>query len=83
MLYFCLSVWSASIFIKRSHKTGGTIIEYIQLGNSNWKISRIFLECMEFEDADNGQYGCTIDQEHTREVVKKHFKSVHLNTTIL
>ena len=38
---------------------------------------------MEFEDADNGQYGCTIDQEHTREVVKKHFKSVHLNTTTL
>lgn len=34
---------------------------------------------MEFEDVDNGQYGCTIDQEHTREVVKKHFKSVFLS----
>ena len=37
---------------------------------------------MEFEDANNGQHSCTIDEEHTREVVKKHIKSVHLNTTI-
>ena len=29
---------------------------------------------MEFEDADNGQYGRTIDQEHTREVVKSILK---------
>lgn len=34
---------------------------------------------MEFGDANNGQHGFTIDQEHTREVVKKHFKSVFLS----
>lgn len=34
---------------------------------------------MKFGDANNGQHGFTIDQEHTREVVKKHFKSVFLS----
>lgn len=34
---------------------------------------------MEFGDANNGQHGFTVDQEHTREVVKKHFKSVFLS----
>lgn len=34
---------------------------------------------MEFGDANNGQHGFTIYQEHTREVAKKHFKSVFLS----
>ena len=34
---------------------------------------------MAFGDANNGQHSFTIDQEHTREVVKKHFKSVFLS----
>ena len=32
-----------------------------------------------FGDANNGQHSCTTDEEHTREVVKKHFKSVFLS----
>ena len=34
---------------------------------------------MEFGDANHGQHSFTIDEEHTREVVKKHFKSVFLS----
>lgn len=46
-------------------------MEYIQLGNSDLKVSRICLGCMGFGDANNGQHSWTIDEEHTREIVKK------------
>ena len=46
-------------------------MEYIQLGNSDLKVSRICLGCMGFGDAKNGQHTWTIDEQHTREIVKK------------
>ena len=48
-------------------------MEYIQLGNSDLKVSRICLGCMGFGDAKNGQHTWTIDEQHTREIVKKAF----------
>lgn len=46
-------------------------MEYIQLGNSDLKVSRICLGCMGFGDAKNGQHTWTIDEQHTIEIVKK------------
>lgn len=46
-------------------------MEYIKLGNSGLNVSRICLGCMGFGDAQNGQHTWTIDEEHTREIVKK------------
>lgn len=45
-------------------------MKYIQLGNSDLKVSRICLGCMGFGDSQNGQHSWTIDEEHTREIVK-------------
>ena len=45
-------------------------MKYIQLGNSNLKVSRICLGCMGFGDAKNGQHSWTIDEKKTREIVK-------------
>lgn len=45
-------------------------MKYIQLGNSDLKVSRICLGCMGFGDSQNGQHSWTIDEEHTRKIVK-------------
>lgn len=47
------------------------IMEYIKLGNSKLKVSRICLGCMGFGDAKNGQHTWTIDEAQTRQIVKK------------
>lgn len=46
-------------------------MKYTKLGNSNLNVSRICLGCMGFGDVTIGQHTWTIDEEHTREIVKK------------
>lgn len=45
-------------------------MEYTKLGNSDLNVSRICMGCMGFGDAKNGQHSWTIDEEHSREIIK-------------
>ena len=45
-------------------------MEYIKLGNSDLNVSRICLGCMGFGDPTIGQHSWTIDEEHTREIIR-------------
>lgn len=44
---------------------------YTKLGNSKLSVSRICLGCMGFGDAGNGQHSWTIDEEHSREIIRR------------
>lgn len=46
-------------------------MEYMKLGNSDLKVSRICMGCMGFGDAKNGQHTWTIDEEHSRAIIKR------------
>lgn len=46
-------------------------MKYARLGNSNLNISRICMGCMGFGEAGNGQHSWTIDEEHSRDIIKK------------
>lgn len=45
-------------------------MEYVLLGNSDLSVSRICLGCMGFGDSTIGQHSWTIDESHTREIIK-------------
>ena len=42
-----------------------------RLGNSDPSVFRICLGCMVFGGAGNGQHTWTIDEEHSREIIKR------------
>ncbi len=44
---------------------------YTKLGNSSLTVSRICMGCMGFGDAANGQHSWTVDEEHSREIIKR------------
>ena len=46
-------------------------MKYTKLGNSDLSVSRICMGCMGFGDASNGQHSWTIDEEHSREIIKR------------
>ncbi len=46
-------------------------MEYTKLGNSDLHISRICMGCMGFGEAGNGQHSWTVDEAHSREIIKK------------
>ena len=46
-------------------------MQYTKLGNSELNVSRICMGCMGFGDAKNGQNSWTVDEEHSREIIKK------------
>jgi aryl-alcohol dehydrogenase-like predicted oxidoreductase len=45
-------------------------MKYTKLGNSDLNVSRICMGCMGFGDPGRGQHSWTIDEEHTREIIK-------------
>ena len=45
-------------------------MEYVLLGNSDLSVSRICLGCMGFGDSTIGQHSWTIDESHTREIIR-------------
>ena len=46
-------------------------MQYIKLGNAELKVSRICMGCMGFGDAKNGQHSWTLDEEHSREIIRR------------
>ena len=46
-------------------------MKYTKLGNSDLNVSRICMGCMGFGDPMNGQHSWTIDEEHSREIIKR------------
>lgn len=46
-------------------------MQYRKLGNSELNVSRICMGCMGFGDAGNGQHTWTIDEEHSRDIIRR------------
>ena len=46
-------------------------MQYTTLGNSDLKVSRICMGCMGFGDAKNGQHSWTLDEEHSRDIIRR------------
>lgn len=46
-------------------------MEYINLGNSDLSVSCICMGCMGFGEANNGQHSWTIDEENSRQIIKR------------
>ena len=46
-------------------------MKYTKLGNSELNVSRICMGCMGFGDPGRGQHSWTIDEDHTREIIKR------------
>ena len=46
-------------------------MQYTRLGNSELEVSRICMGCMGFGDAGNGQHSWTINEEHSREIIRR------------
>ena len=46
-------------------------MKYKKLGNSDLEVSRVCMGCMGFGDAANGQHSWTIDEKHSREIIKR------------
>lgn len=45
-------------------------MKYTKLGNSDLNVSRVCMGCMGFGDAAHGQHTWTLDEEHSREIIK-------------
>ena len=45
-------------------------MQYTKLGNSDLNISRVCMGCMGFGDPNNGQHSWTLDEEHSREIIR-------------
>lgn len=46
-------------------------MEYTKLGTSDLKVSRICMGCMGFGEAGNGQHTWTVDEAHSREIIRR------------
>lgn len=46
-------------------------MKYTKLGNSDLNVSRICMGCMGFGNAQTGQHSWTVDEEHSREIIKR------------
>ena len=46
-------------------------MQYRELGVSGLNVSSICMGCMGFGEAGNGQHTWTIDEEHSREIIRR------------
>ena len=46
-------------------------MQYTKLGNSDLRVSRICMGCMGFGDAGQGQHAWTLDEAHSREIIRR------------
>ena len=46
-------------------------MQYTKLGNTDLNVSRICMGCMGFGDPARGQHSWTLDEEHSREIIKR------------
>jgi len=46
-------------------------MKYTRLGSSELNVSRICMGCMGFGDAGQGQHAWTLDEEHSRQIIKR------------
>ncbi len=46
-------------------------MEYTKLGNTDLTVSRVCMGCMGFGNAARGQHSWTLDEEHSREIIKR------------
>ena len=46
-------------------------MNYTKLGNTDLNVSRICMGCMGFGDAAKGQHRWTLDEEHSREIIRR------------
>jgi aryl-alcohol dehydrogenase-like predicted oxidoreductase len=46
------------------------MMQYTKLGNSELSVSRVCMGCMGFGDAGSGQHSWTLDEEHSREIIR-------------
>ena len=46
-------------------------MKYTKLGNSDLNVSRICMGCMGFGNAATGQHSWTLDEEHSREIIRR------------
>lgn len=46
-------------------------MQYTKLGTSDLTVSRICMGCMGFGDPQNGQHSWTLDEEHSREIIRR------------
>ncbi len=46
-------------------------MQYTKLGNSELSVSRVCLGCMGFGDAQRGQHSWTVDEEHSRGIIRR------------
>ncbi len=46
-------------------------MDLVKLGNSDLCVSRICMGCMGFGDPGRGQHSWTVDEEHSREIIKR------------
>lgn len=46
-------------------------MQYEKLGTSDLNVSRICMGCMGFGDSSSGQHSWTIDEEHSREIIRR------------
>ena len=46
-------------------------MQYCNLGESDLRVSRICMGCMGFGDAQSGQHSWTIDEAHSREIIRR------------
>ena len=47
------------------------MMKYTKLGNSDLTVSRICMGCMGFGDSGRGQHSWTLDEEHSREIIRR------------